>query len=207
MAVGDQKEQGAVRTNVSELQSKASANVAKDLRRETSATSLQLALEDNDLQNMVGEYRDVISPAFENNPDAVGFAFAVNGKISTVEWFASPALFGRMRDKLLESAANEAFSNYDKELGFGVPNKLAFDSFVLKALNAPCTGTSENEAVTEKKFETGKIVMFQSFNTGVSSEVPLHITIYSTDDIAQNPQGRNQNQHINNRSISNLMIE
>ena len=75
-----------------------------------SASSLQLALENKNLEKLAKEYTDDLKAAPAQAPDAVGFAYAVNGTMTGAEVYANSALFLKLWPKLLESAVNEAIA-------------------------------------------------------------------------------------------------
>ena len=56
------------------------------------------------------EYTDDLKSAPVEVPDAVGFAYAVNGMMTGAEVYANSALFLKLWPKLLESAVNEAIA-------------------------------------------------------------------------------------------------
>jgi hypothetical protein len=75
-----------------------------------SASSLQLALENRNLEKLAKEYTDDLKAAPAQAPDAVGFAYAVNGTMTGAEVYANHALFLKLWPKLLESVVNEAIA-------------------------------------------------------------------------------------------------
>lgn len=78
-------------------------------------TSLQLALEDKNIQNEIQKYCDILMRSIDSAPHAVGYAFAVNGKINSADFFVSSRLFKKLWPKLLRASAMEAFA--DREAG------------------------------------------------------------------------------------------
>jgi hypothetical protein len=66
---------------------------------------------ETDVKAAIKGYQDVIGAGMAKAAEGgrmVGFAVAVNGKIVAVEQFGSPKLFGKLRDKLLQSYYVEA---------------------------------------------------------------------------------------------------
>ena len=51
-----------------------------------------------------------LEPAGENEPDIVGYAFAINGKIDSADVYPSNALFRKMWQKLLTAGVTEAIA-------------------------------------------------------------------------------------------------
>src|SRR5205823_3240407 len=54
-------------------------------------------------QESIAPYRRAIKPALEKLPRILGVAAAVNGRIITVDRFATPELFAQYRDQILDS--------------------------------------------------------------------------------------------------------
>ncbi|RPI75054.1 MAG: hypothetical protein EHM45_15915 [Desulfobacteraceae bacterium] len=73
-------------------------------------TSLQLALEDKDIQKEIQKYCDTLTRSIESAPHAVGYAFAINGKINSADFFASASLFKKLWPKLIRASAVEALA-------------------------------------------------------------------------------------------------
>lgn len=110
-----QKSQGEVWKNVSYVQSKLSRNVGADVKSLKSASSLQLALEDETLKQSTDEFKSSINRAAkEDLSTATGMAFAINGKFNSADLFGSAELFNKLWPKLLDSAATEAIGELDK---------------------------------------------------------------------------------------------
>jgi hypothetical protein len=110
MAAAKDGDQGKVWAKVAETQGKLSANAGQTVNAPESQSSLQLALENKQLKEKVAEYTKTLAGLPEGKSDVVGFAFAVNGKISSVDTYAAGALFRKLWPKLLEAAATEAFA-------------------------------------------------------------------------------------------------
>lgn len=108
------KDQGEVWKEVANTQAKLSANTAVDVRDGRSATSLQLALENDKVKASIAAYTKRLEPIVKGKEDVIGFLFAINGKINSAEVFASPQLFLRQWSKLLAAAATEAVAEGTK---------------------------------------------------------------------------------------------
>ncbi len=183
VAARSNKDQQEVWSEVSKYQDKASANAKADVKSTQSQTSLQLTLENEKLKTQVSEYIKAIQPAFEGKTNVLGFAFCVNGKVSTVETFGNAALFAKLQAKLLEAAANEAFAQYDEKITFTVPVWKDVEEFTALAETGSETVTTTAKNMTERKRTTAQTVMFRVFNSGADKH-PLHTSIYYTGDIA-----------------------
>ncbi len=100
--------QAAVWASVDATQEKLSRALLTDIRSVSSPSSLPLAIENPAVQRRLADYLLTFSNLMLDNPDASGFAFAVNGRLSSADLYASPALFQKLWAKLLEAAALEA---------------------------------------------------------------------------------------------------
>lgn len=86
------------------------ANVASAL----SATSLQLSLENEKLQELRAAYVKTLEDLARADKDIVGYAFAINGKLNSADVYASNGLFLKMWPKQLRAAAIEAIGEKEK---------------------------------------------------------------------------------------------
>jgi len=191
------KSQSAVWKEVNDFQENTSRNISKNVKSSVSATSLQLTLEDKDLKLSVKEYMDALKPTLETESSIVGLAFCINGKISTIEWFGNASLFNKLKVKLLESAANEAISNYDKNAKFSNPGSKSIGDFISAAKTKTFTSDKSDNQMIEKQYKTDKSIMFESFNTGISEAHPIHVSIYSTDGVSVSEVSVNQRPELN----------
>ena len=110
MAAKMSKSQGEVWQNVAETQQHLSKSLGKSLHAAASPTSYQLSVEDEDLQKRKHQYRAALAKIIEEKPDAVGYAFAINGEINTADAYGSGVLFRKLWNKLLDAAALEAIA-------------------------------------------------------------------------------------------------
>jgi hypothetical protein len=78
-----------------------------------SASSLQLALENEKLVNVQQAYIKALKAAGEADNDIVGYVFAVNGKLNSADAYSSNGLFRKMWSKLLTASVIEAISHKD----------------------------------------------------------------------------------------------
>jgi len=176
------KRQSEVWEEVDRYQRRASTSMGNDVRSRESASSLELTLDNEQLKSAVKEYLDAIKPAFANNPNITGFAYSINGRLTMVEDFGSPVLFGKLRDKLLESAASEAVSKLDRHVDkYNNPTSEEVQKFLLEAQSGRDTTTKINEITVEKRYETPSGILFMTYHdeSGISENV--HTTVYNTD--------------------------
>jgi hypothetical protein len=114
LAVRKEKAQRAVWGNVTKAQMKLGYNLQKSVQSPVSGTSLQLSLEDKDLQKTVDNYVAKLTKATEGKKDVIGYVFAVNGKINSGDIYACNALFQKVWPIQLRGSAVEAFAELKK---------------------------------------------------------------------------------------------
>ena len=96
--------------NVRETQEQLSRSVGTPVAATASPSSLQLSLENAKLREAQAAYFDALRSAGESADDIVGYVFAINGKITGGDVYASSALFRKMWRKLLIANITEAIS-------------------------------------------------------------------------------------------------
>lgn len=121
IAAKKSKNQSEVWKNVSKQQEKVNENMVKhydfdasfDVRDNASETSLQLTLENKELQKVKSEYEKFFKDLNFDNEQTVGFAYAVNGEIYGIDIFYNYKLFKDLWPKLLDAVVVEAISDFD----------------------------------------------------------------------------------------------
>jgi hypothetical protein len=108
LAAKSARSQTEVWNAVAETQAKLAASVGADVAAPASPTSLQLSLENKKLAEAIGKHKEALANLAESNPDASGYFYAINGKISGGDIYASPALFRKLWPRLLEASVTEA---------------------------------------------------------------------------------------------------
>ena len=112
LSIRHQRSQTAVWNSVDAAQTKLSQALGTDIRAAASPTSLPLAVENPVVRRCLADYL-VFGNLLMDNLDAVGFAFAINGRLNSADLYASPDLFRKLWGKLLEAAALEALGEVD----------------------------------------------------------------------------------------------
>ena len=75
---------------------------------DASPTSLQLTVENKELEKSTGDYAKDLQALAGRDKDAIGYAFSIDGKLNSADVYASHGLFVKLWPKLLESTAVEA---------------------------------------------------------------------------------------------------
>ncbi len=104
---GVEAQQVQLNENVSRL-----AGKSVELRSPASASSLQLTLENKDLDDVKQQYLDKLKPILDQRTDVIGFVYAINGELNSAEVYNNKTLFRALWPKLLDSAVTEAITDY-----------------------------------------------------------------------------------------------
>ena len=102
--------QGLVWGSVRKTQERLSSYMNRDVADRRSRSSLQLSLENKDLAAALADFEKALAGLPEAHPDAVGYAFAVGGRINSGDEFESAGLFRKLWRRQLRAAATEALA-------------------------------------------------------------------------------------------------
>ena len=116
-AVKNKAGQSNVWAEVSKEQSKISSNIKSDVTMNSSPTSFQLAVENEDLIGEIAKYKKALINVIDKYPDAIGYAACINGEFSTADVYANRKLFEKTWDQHISSAITEAISVRDQAKG------------------------------------------------------------------------------------------
>ena len=169
MAVGNEMklaaklkgDQSLVWSNVDQAQKRLSRNVGADVRSTQSASSMQLTLENDRVKEAAIPYKMKLAGLLKDHPDAIGCAAVVNGEVSTVDVYASAALFAKLWPKLLESSVFEAVAEYKKDAKFAQPAARDIREFVAKV---------EKVKATDKQVAPGMLMQLRQADGAASFE-------------------------------------
>ncbi|MHC4599304.1 MAG: ARPP-1 family domain-containing protein [Planctomycetota bacterium] len=160
IAVRYEKNQGRVWEFVGKLREKLKRKVG--LRKTASESSLQLALEDENLRKVCTRYYKTLGNLARLNEDIVGFAYAVNGRVLGADAYRSRSLFLKLWPKLLRSVVIEAIAEHEIGLEFEPPSKDAVRAFLLEADQGRSKVEKINERNSQVMKETKKALVFES---------------------------------------------
>ena len=110
IAANATRSQQEVWNEVSKVQGRLSSNVGDTVNSTTSASSLQLSLENKKVVETVDDYVKSLSGIANGKTDVIGYAFAINGKINSADVYVSNDLFKKVWLKNLKATATEAVS-------------------------------------------------------------------------------------------------
>lgn len=125
--------QDEVWKNVAAQQAALSDRVGKPVNGAASPSSLQLAMEDKDLQAKLAGYRSALANTLDGKKWVVGYAIAVNGKVTGAEVFGSGVLLAKAWPKAVIAAAVEALSEKQDKAAFAAVAEDAVTAFLADA--------------------------------------------------------------------------
>jgi hypothetical protein len=151
---------------VDSFQNKLSSNLGKSVKSEQSASSLQLTLEDKDVDKAVQEYINLFSNLVKNGDGAVGFAFAINGKVEGAEIYSSRELFEKLWPKLLQACSLEAVAEMQKTEEFVIPAAKDFRAFLQDDEKAEISEKLINEQLKLVTRLSKERIVFETYSQG-----------------------------------------
>jgi hypothetical protein len=168
MASRYHKNQSAVWQNVSDEQEKLKNNVSSikgqdvEVTSVESETSLQLTLENENLEDVVKEYKTQLDGLIRLPAGTTGYAYAINGELYGIDIFSDSTLFYHVKEKLIDAMIVEAISEFINDSTFTQTNAVSISTYLVgfdkpaKEVTSVNTNTSLEVSETEKavKFET-----------------------------------------------------
>ena len=163
------KNQSAVWSEIATQQTMLNSNVSQmkgkevDIRSADSQTSLQLTLENKDLDSLRKVYREIFEKIPLSDHDIIGFAYSINGELYGADIYNSRNLFNKMWPKLLNSIIVEAITDYK-----GDTVKFSKTDNIIASLSNCYGGTKTeqeiNKATKSVSYETDKNIAFDTFD-------------------------------------------
>lgn len=173
IAANKTKSQGEVWAKVSEAQVKLSQNVGVSVNSTVSASSLQLSLENKQVQQMTDNYVKKLSGIIDGKSDVIGYAFAINGKINSADVYASSTLFQKLWPKLLKASAVEAIAELQKNAKFESVKAGAVETFFAEAEDGKASENEVTDRIRMVTRETDKNILFETRDRD-QNEAVLH---------------------------------
>ena len=162
--------QKAVWSSVDATQSKLSKSVGEDVRASSSPSSLPLAMENAAVRRRLGTYLCSFGNLLASEPNAVGFAFAVNGRLNSADLYATPELFRKLWPKLLEAAALEALTEaHASGMSLAVPSAAEVSTWLRRSRRGRKTRHAVTPRVTLVVRDNGGQVSFETMDTEQSN--------------------------------------
>ncbi len=114
LAAKREKSQQKVWQEVAQAQQSIAGRVGESVQSGASPSSLQLTLENKKLNAAVAAYTRGLEGILADRDDAIGYAFAINGKINSADIYGAAALFRKLWPLLLKASAVEAFAEREQ---------------------------------------------------------------------------------------------
>src|SRR2546423_366891 len=168
MAARYGQNQSEVWSSVADQQMKLNGNVSRlsgkqvDTRDALSATSLQLTLENKDLETIKKEYLNDLERLLNGKTDVIGFAFAINGELNSAEIYNNKNLFRALWPKLLDSAITEAVTERDSDRQFQAIKPAAVKALFATALSGKAAERTVAKSTRLRTITTPSTILFET---------------------------------------------
>jgi hypothetical protein len=150
---------------VAKAQQKLSSSLGGQVASGQSASSLQLALENEKLIDVQKAYVNALKAAGEAEGDIIGYVFAVNGKLNSADIYPSRGLFRKMWGKLLTASAIEAIGHRNDPRA-DAPSIEAVTAFLADAERGAASQKPLNAGVRLDTREGEKAYYFETARAG-----------------------------------------
>jgi len=166
-----EKSQNKVWSEVDNLQNILESSTGVCVRGGRSASSLQLTLENSEVNKESADYLKAIKDAMYGD-DIIGFAFAINGEINSADIYRSHELFMKMWPKLAEACVVEAIAGLSQSDGFDLVTADQIATWLEFAEQEKASQEMINEYTRLKVREGANDVLFETFDA--ESEGMIH---------------------------------
>jgi hypothetical protein len=166
MAVKMKQDQSEVWRQVAEAQARLSTAMNLSAHAAPSPTSFAMTMEVPAVRRSIDGYIQELAGTPNRQSDVIGYAFAIHGKLNSVDIYGSHELFAALWMKLLRASAVEAVSQYQAGKRFTHGTASDVRSVLADADSAkPAIRdlTARTRVVTK---ETGQNVMFETRDRG-----------------------------------------
>lgn len=153
--------QSKVWEEVSKTQTKLADGLNRSVQSDDSASSLQLSLENEELQRKRAGYIKALEGHGAEKDDIIGYVFAINGKLNSADLYPSNALFRKMWEKLLTASVTEAIGESSDAALANVapPDTAAVKSFLADAEKGRST-SQDIEGLAKQDIRDAKTSLF-----------------------------------------------
>lgn len=173
LAAKERMDQGGVWREVAANQRKLSDNTGQSVNAAASESSFQLSLESKPVEDRIASYLKAMEPIIRGHDDAIGYAFAINGKVNSADVYANHALFAKLWPKLIKSSAVEAVADLTTNRLTGE----ASTADVYQCMNDAEKGRASQTDVTPRvqliTRETEQNVLFETVDRAATTQ-PVH---------------------------------
>jgi hypothetical protein len=121
-----------------------------------------LSLESKPVVAATNAYKQNLSRIVEGKSDVVGFAYAVNGKLSGADVYTSSDLFRKMWPKLVKASAVEALAERPKMKASPPPSVPSVRAALADADLGKVSTTEVVAGTNVVKKDSGKVLVFET---------------------------------------------
>ncbi len=164
VAAYDNSSQQEVWDNVEVVQDKLNRNMGTRVESAESESSLQLTLENEELEKRVKSYIEYFTGIYENHDDVIGMVYTINGEINSGEVYNSDVLFGKLWYKLIEASAVEAIAEYDEEIAYKHKSNVEIKNWLRSATNGKQENKNVNIITRIEITDSGKDLMMITYD-------------------------------------------
>ncbi len=163
-------DQGEVWSSVAEQQSKLNDNVSRlagksvDTRSPASSSSLQLTLENKELDDVKKHYLEQLDAILGGKTDVIGFIYAINGEINSAEVYNNKSLFRALWPKLLDAAVTEAVAEFKSGREVQPLQSADLKAFFETALSGSVQERSVWKTTRVKTYTTPSTLLFETLD-------------------------------------------
>jgi len=165
LAAKSEASQARVWREVETAQGQLTDSLNTDVRSSASRSSLQLALENDKVQQSTAKYIDKLTSVIDGQSDVIGFVFAINNELNSADVYPSNAMFKQLWPRLLKAAAVEAVADSSSAAARPANDTLSIET-VGDFLTAAEKGTESLNEVTTRthmlKRESEKGIFFET---------------------------------------------
>jgi hypothetical protein len=162
LAVGSARQQGLVWDKVKQQQDKLRKYLKKDVADPRSPSSLQLTLENKELQEKITGYTSKLEKCIADQPDVIGFALTINGKVELAEIYGSAILCRKMFPKMLRAAAVDAFCEFQPGKRFEGADRDAVRAFLEESRKGKSPPTKVGDRFQVTILESAKHICIET---------------------------------------------
>lgn len=193
--------QSEVWSGVAEQQTKLNDNVSRlagkkvDTRSAISGSSLQLTLENKDLDAVKRQYLERLSPVLDGKTDVIGFVYVINGEINSAEVYNNKSLFRALWPKLLDAAVTEAVTECDTDRQFQPVRSEELKNFFETAVSGSIAEREVWKSTRVRTYTTPTTVLFETLDMAAGPWIHKSF-INKTSEGVTVPLDRNETRQI-----------
>jgi hypothetical protein len=150
---------------VETAQGQLSDSLDTEVRSSASKSSLQLALENDKVQQSTTKYIEKLTSVIDGRSDVIGFVFAINNELNSADVYPSNAMFKQFWARLLKAAAVEAVAQSSAATARPAKEALSIEAVGDFLVAAEKGSESLNEVTTRThmvKRESEKGIFFET---------------------------------------------